>query len=153
MNAITKPAALGPALPFGREMPMTPAALARWATEMDQPSVNDVAPADPAQAALVDRAAEVAEQTFDLLLALPAQTSEDVLAQLVVLVNRIRLVAESGKPAEEMKESVCALTGVLERATITLGQVAGVDVLPLGGSLFFYQSALDAAGVARPTDR
>lgn len=146
MNAITKPASHMPALPFGREMAMAPASLARWATEMDQPSVNELTPADPVQTALMDRAAEVAERTFDLLLTMPATTTDDCLAQLVVLVNRFRLAAESGDPAEEMKERVCNLADALERATLSLAKIEGTDPRPLGASLFFYPEPLAAAG-------
>jgi hypothetical protein len=156
MNALAKPrieATVGQSIglpALGRQVPMTPASLARWATELDSPSVFEEAPGNPLQAALVDRASDVAEQTFDLLLALPAHSTDDCLAQLIVLTNRLRLAAESGDPADVVRERVCALSDTLESTTIALAKIVGADPTLLGAVLFFHRDALAVAGFPPP---
>jgi hypothetical protein len=80
-----------------------------------------------------------------LVLAGTPSTASDCLAQLVLLVNRVRLVAEN--PKEEVENRIEAIERRLERTIVALSKILDIDVLPLGAAGEFFPDALRALGV------
>lgn len=146
MNAISP---ITPALTTPSTMDLTALAIEaqRIASMTDNRSPAEMSERDLAQE---DRDIRLAYSLEHVVLAGTPTKDSDCLAQLTLLVNKVRMIAEN--PAEEVCERVDEAASVLERAVVVLSQIMRIDVLALGARSYFYPDALRALGFTYSED-
>ncbi|WP_424813542.1 hypothetical protein [Roseococcus sp. YIM B11640] len=92
-----------------------------------------------------DRALQTSYALEDVVLAGEPTKVSDCLAQLVLLVNQIRMASEDADPKTPAR--LATIGGQLERTTVALALLLSVNIVPLGAWSYFYPDALLALGL------